>query len=211
MFRSIFNIDAMDALEDALSRQYGYSDDYTARLLTSLDTTEYSMARSSVFNAIGYTPLEYAVRFSPSNMESLLAEGFDASAEPTLAYAACAGRIGLFELLIDKGADVNMKDARGRTALHWACYQCYYNTFFELVRCAEDDIDWNSRTPEGQNALDLFETGMSEGWASGLTFTHVDEFRSAIISHMDCSQLQVVEDAPLVIPGAFPPEIEPSD
>lgn len=204
----MFNIDAIDALEDALSRQYGHSDDDTARLLTSLDTTEYTVARSSVFNAIRYTPLKYAIRFSPSSVESLLAKGLDAAAEPTLAYAARCGRADLIGRLIDNGADVNMKDGGGRTALRWASYQCSYRTFFELIRCAEDEIDWNACTTEGQSTLDLFEFGVSGGWVSYLTSEEVEEFRSTIISHTDSSQLRVVEDKPLDIPGAFPVDIE---
>ncbi|KAI0799648.1 ankyrin repeat-containing domain protein [Irpex lacteus] len=158
---SVFNMDVIDALQDVLSRRFGYSDEDTAHLLTSLETTEYTMARSSVFDAIGYTPLQYAIRFSPSNVESLLAEGADAAAEPTLAYAARFGSIDLIELLIDKGADVNRKDSWGRTALHWACYLCYYVDFFELLQCAEDKIDWDVRTSEGQDALDLFDDGVA--------------------------------------------------
>lgn len=98
--------------------------DASARLLESLETTEYTPARSSVFNAIRHTPLPYAIQFSPSSVESLLAQGADAAAEPTLAYAVRNGRAHLIESLIDNlnGADVNMKDGRRRAALHWACY-----------------------------------------------------------------------------------------
>lgn len=194
----------MDALQDFLSRYYGHSDEDASRLLTSLETTDYAVARSSVFNAIGYTPLEYAVQFSPSSAESLLAEGADAAAEPALTYAARNGNSHLIALLINNGADVNMKDGGGRTALHWVCYRCYYYTFFGLVRCAEDEIDWNARTSDGQDALDLFEIGVSEGRTSCWTSAQIDEFRSVIISHMDPSQLQVAEDEPLDIPGSFP-------
>ncbi|KAI0799650.1 hypothetical protein BC629DRAFT_187349 [Irpex lacteus] len=191
-----------------MSRRSGCSDEDVLQLLTSLEATDYAVARSSVFDAIRYTPLQYAIRFSPSSVESLLAEGADAAAEPTLAYAAvCAASTNLIRLLSVNGADVNMK-YEGRTALHWACYKCSYNTFCELVRCAGDKIDWDARTPEGQNALDLFEMGVSKGNAWDFTSEQINEFRSTLVSHMDPSQLRVVEDVPLDIPGAFPLDTE---
>ncbi|KAI0812719.1 hypothetical protein BC629DRAFT_960408 [Irpex lacteus] len=116
IFRSILNMDAMDALEDLLSRCYGHSDEDVVRLLSSLETatSENTVARSSVFNAIRYTPLEYAVKFSPlASVQSLLAEGVDAAEEPSLAYAAMCGRVDLNKFLIDNHADVNMKDSQG--------------------------------------------------------------------------------------------------
>ncbi len=123
--------------------------------------------RSSLFDAIQYTPLQYAILFLPSNAESLLAEGADIAAEPALAYAARYGSTNLIKLLVDKGADANMK-YKEWTVLHRACCQYYYNDFFELVQCAEDEINWDVRTPEGQNALDLFNEGVSRGEASHL-------------------------------------------
>lgn len=196
-------MDAWDALQDFLSRDYGHSDEDTVQLLTSLETTDYAVARSSVFDAIKYTTLHYAIRFSRSSVESLLAEGADAAAEPTLAYVVCYGKDDLIRLLVDNGTDVNMK-YQGRTALHWACYWCYYDDFFELLQCAESKIDWDARTPKGQNALDLFDDGVSRGEASHLTPVQIDKFRSTLVSHMDPLQLRVVDDEPLDIPGAFP-------
>ncbi|KAI0764491.1 ankyrin repeat-containing domain protein [Irpex lacteus] len=172
----------MDALEDLLSRLYGHSDEDVSHLLKSLEAAEYTVARSSLLKAIRFTPLQYAIMMlSPSSVESLLAEGADVKAEPTLAYAARCARDELIELLIDKGADVNMKDRKGRTALHWACHYGNYNLFFELVRCAEDEIDWDARTLEGENA---FELGVSEGMTSLWASCDVDEFR------LDSSGLQ---------------------
>lgn len=207
VFRSVLNMDAMDALEDLLTRHFGHSDEDVSHLWTSLESTEYSVARYSVFNAIDYTPLQYAIKFSPSSVKSLLLDGADAAAEPLLAYAASAARAELIELLLGKGADVNMKDRMGRTALHWACYICRYNPFFELVRCAEGQIDWNARTLEGQTALDLFELCVSEGRVSHWASVYVDQVRATFMSHMDPSQAPECEDdaeEPLHMPGAFP-------
>ncbi|KAI0825997.1 hypothetical protein BC629DRAFT_1452198 [Irpex lacteus] len=128
-------------------------------------------------------------------------------AEPALAYAVSCGREELIELLIDNGTDINMK-YKGRTTLHWVCYYCIYSTFSALLRCAEEKIDWNARTPEGLDALDLFDMGVSEGYASDLISTQVDEFRFILVSHMDPSQLHEVEDRSLDIPGAFPVDIK---
>lgn len=168
------------------------------------------MARSLAFSAIRYTPLGYAIAFLGTSKESVLAEleGTDAAAEPVLSYAVHAGREGLIESLIEKGADVNLKDSWGRTALHWACYQCHYKVFFELLRCAEVEIDWDSRTPEGQSALDLLEMGVSDGSASYLTSSQIDEFRAAIISHMRPPRIHLFEDETLYMPGAFPLDTE---
>lgn len=199
-------MDAMDALEDLLSRVYGRSEADVLKLLSSLETDEYTVARSSVFTVIQYTLLEYAITFAPSNVERLLAEGENAAGYPILAYAICAGKGRFTEILIANGAEVNMKDIWGRTALHWVCYRCNYVALLELLRCAEDKIDWNTRTPDGQNALDLFELGRSEGWASYLTAAQMDKFRSALISHIDLSQLDIFnsDSQSLKIPGAFP-------
>lgn len=97
-----------------------------------------------------------------------------------------------------------MKDRRGRTALHWACYGCHYNTLVELLRCAGDIVDWSARTPEGYYALDLLEMGLEEGNICDLTSTEIDELRSIIISHKGCNQLDIHGDEYLYIPGAFP-------
>lgn len=203
VFRSIFSIDPIDALGDLFTRHYGHSDEDVSHILASLQTTEYTVARSSVFGAIWYTPLRHAIASSPSNVEHLLAA--DASAEPTLACAVRARRADLVQLLIDKGAGVNMQDSRGRTALHWACYYCSDDEFFGLLQCAKDSIDWDARTPEGQNALDMLELGVSEGQAWHLTSAQIDEFRGALISHMDTSQLDRFGNQPwLDMPGAFP-------
>lgn len=197
----------MDALEDLLSRFSGYPDKMVSDLMISLKTAEYTVARSYVFKAIRYTPLEYAILFSPSSVETLLAEGVDAAAEPALAYAVRAGRTDLIKVLVDKGAEVNAKDRWGRTALHWACYYCRYSTFFELVLRAAGRIDWNGRTQDqkfAQDALALFELGVSEGLASYLTSVEIIHFRMAIVTHMNPVHLRVAEDYFLYVPGAFP-------
>lgn len=201
-------MDAMDALEDLLSRCYGHSDEDVVHLLSSLETTTSKniVARSSVFNAIRYTPLEYAVKFSPlASVQSLLAEGVDAAEEPSLAYAAMCGRADLNKFLIDNHANVNMKDSQGRTALHYICYRCHYHVFFDIIRYAESQIEWDSCTSNGQNMLDLFEMGVSEGQASYLSPTQIDEFRSILADHITPFQLDVVHDDEFLdMPGTFP-------
>ncbi len=199
-------MEPIDAPEDLLSR-WGHSDQDISALLASLESTEYIVTRATIFKAIQYTPLAYALYFSPASVNSLLAEGADAAAEPTLAYAAHYTRVDLIESLISRGAIVNMKDRRGRTALHWACYSCHYNTLVELLRCAGEVVDWSARTPEGYYALDLLEMGLEQGTASDtcdLTSKEIDELRSIIISHKGCNQLDIYGDECLYIPGAFP-------
>lgn len=159
--------------------------------------------------AIDCTPLEYAIRFSPSSVRQLVADGADVSAEPTLHFVIQAGKYGLIQLLLDSGVDVNaMEESSGRTPLHWVCSWCLYKGFFELLRCAGDAIDWGICTPEGQNALDLFESGVLEGNACYMSPTQINEFRSTIISYMESVDPPVnperTQDTLLSIPGAFP-------
>src|SRR5262245_24268090 len=49
-------------------------------------------------------------------------KGTDAGGSTALHHAAGYGPLGNLQLLIDKGADVNAKNRRGSTPLHWAIY-----------------------------------------------------------------------------------------
>ena len=84
IFRSLLNMDPVDALEDYLDRKQARYVDVTGFMASLEDTTCNSEGRSSVFKAINDTPLGYAVAFSPESVESLLADGEDAAAKPCL-------------------------------------------------------------------------------------------------------------------------------
>ena len=160
IFRSILNMDPIDALEDYLDRKQARHVDVTSFMASLEGTTCKSEGRSSVFKVTGYTPLIYAIIFSPKSVESLLTDGEDAAAGPTLAYAVNNGEYKLIKPLLDAGADVNMR-WRGHTAL-------LEGTFFELLRWAEDEIDWDACAPDGRNALELFDSAARAGEAANL-------------------------------------------
>ena len=182
IFRSILNVDPMDALEDYLDRNRAGRVDVTGFMVSLEDTTCSSKGRSYVFKVTGHTPLEYAITFAPESVESLLADGEDAAAKPYLAYAVDAGQSKLIKPLLDAGADVNMQNWRGSTALLSACSMCYYDGFFELLRWAEDEIDWDACTPDGQNALEVFDSAARAGEAADLSQSQIDEFRAALVA-----------------------------
>ena len=79
-FRSLFNMDPMDALEDCLTRKRGQYTDIVTLMASLEDSVCNASNRSSVFEAINYSTLGYAIKFSPGSVESLLASGEDAAA-----------------------------------------------------------------------------------------------------------------------------------
>ena len=204
IFRSLLDMDPMDALEDYLDRNRARHVDVTGFMASLEDTTCNSKGRSSVFEAINYTPLRYAITFSPESVESLLADGEDAAAEPTLVYAVGCGRSELIKPLLDAGADVNMRNWRGHTALLVACSGCHYNAFLELLRWVEDDIDWDACAPDGRNALELFDSCVSAGGVSSTLFSRsqLDEFRAALVARV--KSVEGESGGQLDMPGAFP-------
>ena len=204
VFRSLFNADPLDALEDLLSRKRTLNVDI-ASFLASLEDAECdSTSLVSVFEVIGYSPLEYAVLFSPQRVTSLLKDGAIAVGESTLFNAILCTFGYLIRPLLDAGADVNIRDWKGYTPLHWACSWCRYNEFLELVRWVEKDIDWKARTRDGRSALDLFDSGVLEGFGVNQSQEQLDEFRMVLVSHITAVDDELDSDEQLHVPGAFP-------
>ena len=194
----------MYALEDYASRKRSLITDIPGLLASFTDTNCDPGNCLSVLKAFGYSPLEYAIRFAPYSVSSVLADGADATEDAFLACAIERGRSFLVKPLLDAGADVNIKGRRGYTALHQTCFWCFYPCFNELLLWAGDQIDWNARTPEGQSALDLFELGVSEGRTWGVDPLDVDEWRSVLESRTKIMESDEEEGEELKIPGAFP-------
>ena len=97
-----------------------------------------------------------------------------------------------------------MRGWEGHTALLYACSRCHYNAFLELLRWAEDTIDWGACTSDGQNALELFDSAVSARAGDVTLYSQlkIDEFRAELVAHM-----KFVEDksgGQLDMPGAFP-------
>ena len=204
IFRLLLNIDPMNALEDYLGRTQAQRTDVTGFMASLENTTCNLKNRLSVFQVTGYTPLQYAINFAPGSLGSLLADGENAAAEPYLVYSVRRVRSELIKPLLDAGADVNMRDWEGHTALLEACSRCCYDEFLELLRWAEDDIDWDVCAPDGWNALELFDSCVSAraGNAVWYSQSQIDEFRASLVAHMN-----IVEDeseGQVDMPGAFP-------
>jgi hypothetical protein len=75
-------------------------------------------------------------------------DAYDAGQTP-LHRAAYAGHADIVELLIEKGADVNRRDTRGRSPLHHAAH-CGHTSVVSLLRENEAEIgvrDHQKRTP----------------------------------------------------------------
>lgn len=207
MLRTFFDVDPMDALEDYLTRKKGDQFDASG-LLSFLETNECNAeSRTHVFHCIGYSPLGYAIRFSPQSVFSLLESGEDAAREPTVAWAVATGNHWLIRPLIKAGGDVNMRHSNGPTALHYAALNCKYDSLRELLKGAEHEVDWNARTPDGKNALELFEMGVSRGLGQtwGYSAAQMADFRSILESHVspDVSSIDDSADESFAMPGSF--------
>lgn len=204
VFRSIFMIDPMEALEDFMTRKCR-SDTDVSSFLTLLETTECTPAgHSSIFEATRYSPLLYALQYSPHNVVSLLAEGENAGEIPALAFAVHTAMPELIGPLLDAGADVNMADWLGYTPLHYSCAECHYDIFHELVRLSRDIIDWATCTPDGKSALDLFNSAVAAGRAWHLPRSQILAWRSILESQLGHDRSsERNEEVTVSIPGTF--------
>ena len=210
VFRSLLDIDPLDALEDFLSRKRTQNVDIVS-FLASLEDAECDWTNLvSICEVIGYSPLEYAVIFAPQRALALLQDGESAAGDGTgtLFNAILLKFLHLIGPLLDAGADVNIRDWKGHTPLHWACSWCRYDEFFELIRWAESDIDWRAHTRDGRNALDLFDSGVLEGFGVNHSQVELDEFRTVLVDHLafddDDDELDRSGEFRLDVPGAFP-------
>lgn len=101
--------------------------------------------------------------------------------------------------LLDAGANVNARDVRGCTALHRACYFGRYECLKELVRWADVDVDWDARTPDEKNALDLVQVGMRMGYVD---VHELQDFEAILQPRVHA--VDELEDMAMKMPGAFP-------
>ena len=206
IFRSLLDIDTVDAIEEYLERRrvtgaetlLGLSDPVDADTGNpDQDQSPTSLLPVSIFRSLtSFTPLEYATILAPQYVPQLLERGEDAASGAPLCYAVGWGHLDFIKPMLDAGANVNAKDPRGRTALHYVCFYGRYNSFLELLRYADHAIDWNARTSAGQNALDLLHEGVSSQTLSASDF---NDFLATLQARVNDSF-----DEELHIPGAFP-------
>jgi ankyrin repeat protein len=76
-----------------------------------------------------------------------LATSSDASGASPLMHGAAAGTVAIMQTLIDAGADVNAKNARSATALHWAVSDPAKVKLLLLAGAAVDAKTTEGRTP----------------------------------------------------------------
>lgn len=207
IFRSLLDMDLLDALQDYLDRRgltqkhqilVGLDEDQTQDPLSALDRLE-------VFRSLtGFTPLEYSAILAPDQMLALIARGENASAGAPLCYALGWGHTDLIKPLLDAGADVNARDWKGMTALHYVCYYARYSSLVELAHWAEDSIDWDACTADGKNALRLLRESVA---LDELEPAQRNGFEAILNAHE--GQVRVEEDeeevdVSLKTPGAYP-------
>ena len=206
-------MDPIDALEDYLLRQNVSSPGTPQMLSAFLRAPSWSStARSTIFRSLlNMTPLQYAIDFSPEDVKDLLSTEYGPITQkelelqgPLLVYVVGAGNAGLIKPLVEAGVDVNQKYCSGETALHVICRRCYYVCLQEILACAGDKLDWKIRTPNGQNALELFEEGVAEGRACKLSEVQVAKFRGVLESRVGHEERVRDFDESWMMPGAFP-------
>ena len=99
------------------------------------------------------TPLQGAASFGHKDVVGLLvAHGADVNLGLSLCFAARFGRTEVLELLIEKGAAVDAKDTKGRTALHWAATTSDTRPTKILIA---HRADINARTNDGRTPLSV--------------------------------------------------------
>lgn len=157
--RSIFDVNIVDIVEDILARP-AYQK--VAQLLLQEPAANVSMGEilpevATVQDLVlGFSPLEYVIRYLPQTAAlRLLRNGEDASKGAPLSAAAWQNDISLVKPLLDSGANVNAADHAGWTTLHTASHGMYSLLLETVVAHAHDGIDWQARTREGKNALQL--------------------------------------------------------
>ncbi|KAI0085527.1 hypothetical protein BDY19DRAFT_439453 [Irpex rosettiformis] len=207
IFRSLLDIDTVDAIEEYLERRrvtgaealLGLNDDTEVNRSDQDQSSTSSLPVSTFRSLTSFTPLEYATILAPQYVLQLIERGEDAVAGAPLCYAVGWEHLDFIKPMLDAGANVNARDPRGRTALHYVCFYGRYSGFRELLRHADHAIDWNARTPSGQNALDLLHEGVSSQTLPASEFNDFVDTLKARVRDLDDS---------LSMPGAFP---HPSD
>ncbi|KAI0339164.1 ankyrin [Trametopsis cervina] len=198
IFRSLLDIDILDAMEEYIDRK-GSPNVHKLLGLEETDNTQPPSDKFSAFRSLTtFTPLEYATILSPDNVMPLLARGEDASSGAPLCYAVGWGHTDFIKPMLDAGADVNARDNRGMAVLHYVCYYARYQSLQELLRWADQDIDWNARTRNGKNALDLVKESVS---FDDLPSSELEGFMSILEGRVN---MEEDDDEPCSkIPGAF--------
>ena len=104
-------------------------------------------------DASSITIMEAAGRGDIQAVKQQLAVGADANAKSdALIHAATFGQKEVAELLIDSGADVNVKDAIGQTPLHGAAVWGHKEVAEQLI---SKGADVNAKLKGGETPLDL--------------------------------------------------------
>ena len=95
-------------------------------------------------DAGGGTPLDQAIRHKHPEIADLLRKhGGKSGVEDSIIAAASLGNVNAVKKHLAAGTDVNTKDDRGRTPLHWAAYDGR-NKIAELLITAGADVNANS-------------------------------------------------------------------
>ena len=92
-------------------------------------------------------------------------DGMECFGESSLHFASIKGMLEVVNRLLEKGADVNMQDEDGETALISACYGKH--TAVALALLGVDNINVDLRTNDGESAL---HTASKNGLAGAWTF-----------------------------------------
>ncbi|KTD54692.1 ankyrin repeat domain-containing protein [Legionella quateirensis] len=116
---------------------------------------------AQVADSKGRVPLHYAARYSGADMVALCSEAstiidpVDFEGKTPFMLAAEVGNLAAMQALLDHGANVQLTDNQGYTALHLAVYQRAKSAVRWLLEHTK--IDVNAVDPHHQTALSMSE------------------------------------------------------
>ncbi|PSR74191.1 hypothetical protein PHLCEN_2v10039 [Hermanssonia centrifuga] len=212
----IFQVSIIDIMEDWFE-DYGFTDVHRAVLChrdngASLrNILQHSPADINTPCRRELTPLEWGVSmFIPDVVEILSECGADVHKNHPLHRAAESGNLGAFKSLIRFGADINLQDHVGRTALHRVAYWGYPAVVEELVQSHGDNLRLDLLDHSGRTVFDEIEHGSAYYKAMRWSTRGHDRIFN-LLSHLRTSRAITDPhrsgsdgDVDFRIPGTFP-------